>query len=710
MNYRDIQIRFPYRTTRLRRFQRAGYVFALVVLMVFGIGFSKRCLESWIHFRASQVVDSMAARLGFEISFDALRIGSQAVEIHSLKLTRQDVELFTHSLSISLDVDLGFPSRIVVTGLNFDNLELKLNNSSKSDLKKLIAEIYAMSSHVVQDPLSSDLNSKQPSSWFSWSLGPQMLVNVGNTLVTYNSYPEVGLIRAQGSVSFGSKKMFSFATKKILVDGKLVHPDVEIIAKISHDNTEQIDLSYKHGSRNTSNRKEGSLDCELRDDRDGDSLRTRCRMSNFILPLEILSNALPKGVSLSNLKVTGDSRIDLIKQMKLLKVNFKGKFAGLKLFHPRLSLEEVGPINGEATTKFSWNMLTSDFIFEHLLFFPETTEKPSSVVSISNTSQIEIHRPFSSNRLITGDLSVKWSDQPCQQLLKTIPNGLLGELSAMKLNGNSSGNIAFHFREGMWDLKRERLELGCKIVSVPASIDARPLKDEFSLTRSFGSNEQIYLTIGRSQPGYVSLERVPNSLVNAVLLSEDAGFWGHNGVDIGSLEDAFELNSKKGFVTLGGSTITMQTAKNLFFPRNRALSRKLQEMIAANYLESQLGKRRILEIYLNLVEFGPGIYGVERAARHFFNVSTTQLSDKQSVYLASLLPAPTTRFASYCANSLKENHLAVVNRLLDKFRIYSKISEEAFRKAIDEPIKFDERQRWRCKDYFANRNSKPNQY
>ena len=699
MNYRDKQIRFPYRTTHLRRFHRAGYVFVLVFLIVFGVGFSKRCLESWLHFRASQVIDSMAARLGFEISFDSLRLGSQAVEIHSLKLSRQDVELFTHSLSISLDVDLGFPSRIVVTGLNFDNLELKLNNSSKSDLKKLSAEINAMSNRVAQEPLGPGLNSKQPSLWFSWSLGTQILVNVGNTLVTHNSYPEVGLIGSKGSVSFGSKKMFLFTTKKILVGGKLVHPDVEFIAKTSHDNREQIDLSYKHGSRNPSNRKEGSLDCQLRGTRDGSSLRTRCSMSSFIFPLEMLSNALPKGVSLSNVKVTGDSRIDLIEPRKLLNVNFNGKFSGLKLFHPRLS-----------STKFSWNMRTSDFSFEHLLLSPETTENPSSVVSISNTSQLEIRRPFSSTRHITGDLAVKWSDQPCQQLLKTIPHGLLGELSTMKLNGKSSGNIAFHFREGMWDLKRERLELGCKIVSVPSSIDARPLKDEFSLTRSVGSNEQIHMTIGRSQPGYVSLDRVPNSLVNAVLLSEDAGFWGHNGVDIGSLEDAFELNSKKGFVTLGGSTITMQTAKNLFFPRNRALSRKLQEMVAANYLESQLGKRRILEIYLNLVEFGPGIYGVERAAKHFFNVSTTHLSAKQSVYLASLLPAPTTRFASFCANSLNENHLAVVNRLLDKFRIYAKISEEAFLKASDEPIKFDERQRWRCKDYFANRNSKPNQY
>jgi len=139
---------------------------------------------------------------------------------------------------------------------------------------------------------------------------------------------------------------------------------------------------------------------------------------------------------------------------------------------------------------------------------------------------------------------------------------------------------------------------------------------------------------------WVAYQRISPNLKRAVIAAEDARFTEHEGVDWEAIEKAYEDNLRKGKVIRGGSTITMQLAKNLFLSGERSYLRKGQEVAITYMLEAVLGKRRILEIYLNVAEWGEGVFGAEAAARHYYGIASSQLGIEQSATLAAMLPRP----------------------------------------------------------------------
>ncbi|MFN0164729.1 MAG: monofunctional biosynthetic peptidoglycan transglycosylase [Burkholderiales bacterium] len=139
---------------------------------------------------------------------------------------------------------------------------------------------------------------------------------------------------------------------------------------------------------------------------------------------------------------------------------------------------------------------------------------------------------------------------------------------------------------------------------------------------------------------WVPYARISNHLKFAVVAAEDTAFVDHEGFDWSSIEKAFERNQKKGRVVAGGSTISQQLAKNLFLSGEKSYGRKAQEAIITWMMESRMDKRRILEIYLNVVEWGNGVFGAEAAARHYFGVPAAQLSREQAARMAAMLPRP----------------------------------------------------------------------
>src|SRR5690606_8490043 len=152
---------------------------------------------------------------------------------------------------------------------------------------------------------------------------------------------------------------------------------------------------------------------------------------------------------------------------------------------------------------------------------------------------------------------------------------------------------------------------------------------------------------------WVPYNRISKNLKRAIIASEDANFSDHEGIDWTALEKAYEKNLKKGRVVAGGSTITQQLAKNLFLSGDRSYLRKGQEVVITCMLEFWMDKERIFEIYLNVVEWGVGVYGAEAAARHYYGVSAAQLDAVQAARLAVMLPNPryydTHRGSAYLA-------------------------------------------------------------
>jgi len=139
---------------------------------------------------------------------------------------------------------------------------------------------------------------------------------------------------------------------------------------------------------------------------------------------------------------------------------------------------------------------------------------------------------------------------------------------------------------------------------------------------------------------FVPYERIGNSLKRAMIAAEDAKFVDHEGFDWDGIELALEKNQKRGRIVAGGSTITQQLAKNLFLSPSRSWLRKGQEAVITLMLEALLDKRRIFELYLNVIEWGNGIFGAEAAAQHYFGVSAARLSAEQGARLAAMAPNP----------------------------------------------------------------------
>jgi monofunctional biosynthetic peptidoglycan transglycosylase len=162
---------------------------------------------------------------------------------------------------------------------------------------------------------------------------------------------------------------------------------------------------------------------------------------------------------------------------------------------------------------------------------------------------------------------------------------------------------------------------------------------------------------------WVPYDKISDNLKRAILTSEDDKFVDHDGFDWEGIQKAIEKNEKRGKVVAGGSTISQQLAKNLFLSGERSFLRKGQEALITVMMEGVLDKERILEIYLNVIEWGDGIFGAEAASRHYFGINASQLSASQAARLAAMVPRP--RFYDRNRNSayLAKRTEAILRRM-----------------------------------------------
>lgn len=142
------------------------------------------------------------------------------------------------------------------------------------------------------------------------------------------------------------------------------------------------------------------------------------------------------------------------------------------------------------------------------------------------------------------------------------------------------------------------------------------------------------------QQQWVPYERISPHLKRAIIAAEDAKFVDHEGFDWDGIQKAMEKNQKKGRFVAGGSTISQQLAKNLFLTPTKSYFRKAEEAIITLMLETLWSKRRIFEVYLNVIEWGNGVFGAEAASRHYFGIAAAQLGPEQAARLAGMVPNP----------------------------------------------------------------------
>jgi hypothetical protein len=194
------------------------------------------------------------------------------------------------------------------------------------------------------------------------------------------------------------------------------------------------------------------------------------------------------------------------------------------------------------------------------------------------------------------------------------------------------------------------------------------------------------ILVSPESPDFVPLAEVPPLFVRALLIAEDANFYGHQGIDLAELPAALAINLAHGAFVRGASTITQQLAKNLFLSRTKTLGRKLEEASLALLLDSALGKRRVLEIYLNVIEWGPGLYGLRPAARHYFGKEPRELTPKQITFLVSLVPGPLKYQRSFETGTPTPFFEGLMTTLLGKLVDVGALSEAEYAAALVEPL------------------------
>jgi len=187
--------------------------------------------------------------------------------------------------------------------------------------------------------------------------------------------------------------------------------------------------------------------------------------------------------------------------------------------------------------------------------------------------------------------------------------------------------------------------------------------------------------IGYQNPWWTPLEKIPSEMQWAVIVVEDANFYQHEGIDVPAIKDAIKYDLRKKRFARGASTITQQTAKNLFLSREKSVTRKIEEMYLAKRMEHILTKGRILELYLNIVELGPMVYGIGHGARYYFDKPASLLTPRECAFLAAMLPGPQKVYNPYRNLERVLKRSDMVLRLLRENGV---LSEYEYRQAMAE--------------------------
>lgn len=279
---------------------------------------------------------------------------------------------------------------------------------------------------------------------------------------------------------------------------------------------------------------------------------------------------------------------------------------------------------------------------------------------------------------------------PLGKLLQSFPEDLVPRSWSEEIQGTTDLALIFggplHQRRKWridWEGDFSRMVLASG--ELASQVDRLRGPFEHSFPKRAADQEATVRVIGPGNRHYVPLNRISRHLVNAVVSTEDAGFFGHSGFSVKELKEALLENLREGSGR-GGSTITQQLAKNLFLSGERTLARKLKEALIAWRLESDLPKNRILEIYLNIAEWGPGIYGIHDASDHYFGRSPRVLRPEEAAFLASLLPAPRRYHDYYHSRGVTAGRHALVQDILATMRRMGRLSESAHLLAQDEPV------------------------
>jgi hypothetical protein len=334
-------------------------------------------------------------------------------------------------------------------------------------------------------------------------------------------------------------------------------------------------------------------------------------------------------VDVERATVAGRVRVALAGDGSTLTFDASESTRGLSLNHPKLALETVRGLDialrARGVVTAEGEVRLDDFA---------STLGALQVAGSGVLDQKPDH--------VSGSARFEVPTTTCQALLDSVPSALLPALQGTRMSGTfgARGHFAFDTRT-LDDLElKYDIQDHCHLTMVPPALDHDRFMQPFSHRIYLPDGSTGEETTGPGTPGWTRLEQISPYMQTAVLTTEDGAFPKHRGFNHAAIRASIIANLKARRFVRGASTITMQLAKNLFLSRDKTVSRKLEEVVLTDYLEQTFSKEEILELYFNVIEFGPAVYGIGSAAEYYFGRAPSELDLAECLFLSSLLPAP----------------------------------------------------------------------
>ncbi|MCA9674956.1 MAG: transglycosylase domain-containing protein [Myxococcales bacterium] len=279
--------------------------------------------------------------------------------------------------------------------------------------------------------------------------------------------------------------------------------------------------------------------------------------------------------------------------------------------------------------------------------------------------------------------------KPCQEVLDAIPAELKPYLEGFQLTGTFKTDLRLAID---WaDLQATVLDgsvgiMKCKAKKAPD--DVMRLAEPFEHYVEVEQDQWVSFMVGPENPDFVPITEVSPYLLNSLMTTEDSSFYKHHGFITREFKSALIKNLEAGYFKYGASSITMQLVKNVLLYREKTLARKFQELFLTWFVETKFDKDRLFEIYVNVIEYGPGIYGIGPAAWHYFGKHPRDLNPVEAAFFSSILPSPKQRYDQYCKGTLHGWTEGKIERILGLMYKRGRLTETEYQDALATPLIF----------------------
>lgn len=385
------------------------------------------------------------------------------------------------------------------------------------------------------------------------------------------------------------------------------------------------------------------------------------------LPLTLLAPWVPDAIDVTQgARYTGQFRFAVPRSLHTVSLSLKGRLEGLNFEHWRVADHPIRDIALELSGEWQW--------------YPEARQLITQDFALGARGvQSKLDLVFDYQDQLA--LELLWELPPTliQSVLGAIPQDLIPTVHDAQVDGTvafsipldldltSPGEIIF---EPAFTVKDYRL------VQAPALANITGLTEEFTHTPRIGKSERQSFVVGPSNRNFVPLSRIGSTVTKGILTCEDGRFFSHGGFQLKHIRESLIQNIHEGRFARGASTITMQLARNLFLSGQKNLSRKFEEVLLAYALEQQLAKERLLEIYLNIIEWGPNLYGIGRASRHYFGKSPAQLDAVEAAFLGSIIANPHKYHYMYSRGEVSDQWAQYLENIVRKMGVQGLAQED----------------------------------